>query len=190
MLVAAVALLPLLGCGPNGDILADPTDVPGAAATAARRAATVIPRRESTPTPVVVPTPRPRPSPTSPFSDAERQAQAVSVISSALQAKDATLLRPLLLDQVTLAPGGDQGADTLDREAALAWLQDRIGSGPAVVSQNLVENFGLLEVQTAPWDVKAPVATGTIVFNLHRYDAAGKQDPINGDWKIDVLIPK
>ena len=164
--------------------------MPGAAATAARRAATVIPRRESTATVVLVPTPRPLPSPTSSVSDAEQMERAIAAIRAALAAKDAAALGALMLDQVTIAPGGEQGAETMDRDVALAWLQDRIGSGPSVTSTNLVEHFGLLEVETRPWEPKPPAAGGTIVFNLHRFNAQGDQDPFGGEWKIDVLIPR
>src|SRR5438067_4958374 len=181
MVIAAAALLAQPGCGEEGGRLGGPTEVPGAAATAARRAATAIPTPIRTPTAVPVPTPRPQPSPTRGPSDAEQIAAVVEQIRAALDGKNLDALQPLMLDQVVVAPGGEQGADTMDRDLALNWLKDRAGPGPKLISSDVVEHFGLLEVQTGPWEPKAPVKDGQVVFNLHRFNERGDQDPIHGD---------
>ncbi|GEM_PF-5019623 len=191
LLAAAFLLagLALAGCGDVG-LTATATEVPGAAATAARRAATPIPTPIRTPTAPVPPSPLPRPSPTSGPSDEEQIAAAVDAIAKALDSGNLDALRDLMIDQVAIAPGGDQGAETMDRDLALSWLRERAGPGPKVVSSDVVENFGLLEVHTEPWETKPPVSSGKVQFNLHRYNDQGDQDPIHGQWKIDVLIPQ
>ena len=190
LLAALLAALVQAGCGPDATLRADATEVPGAAATAARRAATAIPSpvHEPTDTPSV-PTPRPRPSPSGGPSDEEQIAAVVRQISDALDSGNLDALAPLMLDQVAVAAGGDQGAETMDRDLAIAWLKDRAAPGPKVQSNDQVEYFGLLEVHTGPWEAKPPVKGGTVVFNLHRFDEQGRQT-LSGAWKIDVLIPQ
>jgi len=190
LLAALLAALSQSGCGPDATRRADATEVPGAAATAARRAATAIPSplRAPTDTPGV-PTPRPRPSPSGGPSDEEQIAAVVRQIADVLDSGNLDGLAPLMLDQIAVAAGGDQGAETMDRDLAIAWLKDRAAPGPKVQSSDQVEFFGLVEVRTGPWETKPPVTSGTVVFNLHRVDDSGRQ-ALSGAWKIDVLIPQ
>src|SRR5438552_7493800 len=119
LLAALLAVLSAAGCGPDATLRAAATDVPGAAATAARRAATAIPSpiRELTPTPAV-PTPRPRPSPSGGPSDDEQIAAVTRQIADVLESGNLDALAPLMLDQVAVA-AGDQGTDTMDRDLAI-----------------------------------------------------------------------
>ena len=37
------------------------------------------------------------------------------------------------------------------------------------------------------WPKKDPIDQGQVNFSLRRYDANGRLDEDNGDWKIDVI---
>ncbi len=191
LVLAALLLLTAAGCASSGRRASNATSVPGAAATAARLAATANPTRERPPTEVPFPTPRPLPSPTrlGP-SDAQQLAQVVARIGKALESPELTGLRPLMLEQIAIAPGGEQGAETMERDLAMNWLRERVEPKPRVISSNRVEAYGLLEVVSGPWASKPPIKSEQIQFNLHQYDAEGNQVVLNGDWMIDTIIPR
>jgi hypothetical protein len=37
------------------------------------------------------------------------------------------------------------------------------------------------------WPNKDPIQQSQITFSLRRYDANGRPDEENGDWKVDVI---
>jgi hypothetical protein len=168
------------------------TPVPGAAATAARAAATPIPTRPGGAVPPLS-TPNRAPSPAavrkegSPIPTGPPPEAVVERLARALERQDVCELEGLLLEQVALATG-NAGGVTLPREGARMWLSDHIAPGIAVQSWQHVEHFGLVEVITEPWPTRPPVSTGKVTFNLHRFDQRGQQDMLAGEWKIDVII--
>ena len=45
----------------------------------------------------------------------------------------------------------------------------------------------VLQVLTDGWPNKDPIQQGEVTFSLRRYDANGRPDEENGDWKVDVI---
>lgn len=189
------ALVFATGCEALGN--PDATPVPGAAATAARAARTAIPTRpapasaaaaspEASPSPAASPGATTSPSPRADSGVTDQQIQALQQqFEQALAAADLPGVERLLLDRVALAT--PQGGQELDREAAASWLRDRAGPGIRVVRVDRSALAVLLQVTTDGWPRKDPIQAGRVVFNLHRYDAAGRLDETRGDWKIDVI---
>ncbi len=107
----------------------------------------------------------------------------------ALESKDATALQLLFNDQILLAQGPESNIGGLIGQAeAIAWLNERWGSHRSIESNNYVEHFVMLEVDTQGWSIIAPMQIDRLVFHLHRYDANGRGDALNGAWRIDTIL--
>ncbi len=129
-------------------------------------------------TPTVLPTLVP--SPTSQTIDS-----AVALLQRALQANDPAGLRTLLGNEILLDDA------LIARDPAWQWLAARWGladTSRRVVETHYVEHFDLVEVQTTGWAAVTPLQHGTITFHLHRYNAAGRGDPLTGKWRIDAIF--
>lgn len=181
---AAIGLLLLSLCACSGEIQepGQPSPETSAAATsgppgAGTQASPLFSATETeTEAPPVVETP-------------EDLQAAVDQLTRALQAPDAKSMSPLMLDSIWLAAGpvGDEGK-SVSRSEALAWLGERWGSELTLVSNDYVEHFVLLEIETAGWAALPPVQNGTVLFHFHRYNAKGEEDPVQGSWRIDAII--
>lgn len=191
--VAAVLLLvgATVATGCQSILGAEPTPVPGAAATLTRSVRTPIPTVNPSPatspvaarspsvSPVASPKPGGRPLTQDEIAAIERQFDAI--VASA----DLTGIDQLLFDKVSLAtPAGGQ---VLDRAGTAQWLREHAGPGLTVSRVDPNTQTMLLEVQTDGWPIKDPLEQGRMTFNLRRYAANGRQDEENGDWKIDVI---
>jgi hypothetical protein len=190
----AVALLLVwvtVATGCQSILGAEPTPVPGAAATLTRSVRTPIPTVNPSPatspvaarspsvSPGASPKPGGRPLTQDEIAGIERQFDAI--VASA----DLPGIEQLLFDRVSLAtPAGGQ---VLDRAATAQWLREHAGPGLSVVRVDPNTQTMLLEVQTEGWPIKDPLEQGRMTFNLRRYAANGRQDEENGDWKIDVI---
>jgi hypothetical protein len=174
---------------------AEPTPVPGAAATLTRSSRTPIPTptRDANPSPAVSPGPARSPAalasaspqasgrPVTQDEIAQIQREMERVVASSALAD----IEPLLLDRVSLStPAGGQ---VLDRAAAADWLRQHASSGIKVTRVDPNTQTVLLEVQTEGWPARDPIEQGRVTFNLRRYAANGRTDEDNGDWKIDVI---
>ncbi len=114
---------------------------------------------------------------------------ALDAVTHAMAADDATPLTSLLLEQVLLArgPAGDGGV-LVTRAEASTWLQARWGKQRSIVSHDYVEHFEMLEITSQGWANLAPLEQGRIIFHLHRYNARGQGDTLNGQWRIDAIL--
>jgi uncharacterized protein YceK len=190
-LVYLGSLLLLAGC--SSLLSSEPTPVPGAAATLTRSSRTPIPTPLRTPSPVGIASPSPgRAAAASPSANVGGRLVTAEEINELRQQIDRSLASPdlpgiesLLLDRVLLS--STEGGQELDRAGAASWLRDHAGPGLQVVRIERSALSVLLEVLTEGWPDLPPVTDGTVTFNLHRYDASGKQDEDNGNWKIDVI---
>jgi hypothetical protein len=189
--VALLAVWVTTATGCQSLLGAEPTPVPGAAATLTRSVRTPIPTVSPSPAsspvaarspsalPAASPKPGGRPLTQDEIADIERQVDAI-VATAAL-----TGIEQLLLDRVSLAtPAGGQ---VLDRAGTAQWLRDHAGPGLTVSRVDPNTQTMLLEVQTDGWPVKDPIEQGRVTFNLRRYAANGRQDEENGEWKVDVI---
>lgn len=188
-LLAAALLLFMCACSAELSLPTEPdagiSAVPASSPSAARTSSPIAPEASSpiasgsateTEGPGVVETP------------VDLQA-TVDQIRRALQAPDAKSMAPLFVEPVWLAAGpvGDEGK-SISRSEALAWLGERWGSTRTVVSDDYVEHFVLLEIETAGWSALPPVQGGTVLFHMHRYNTQGEEDPVQGAWRIDAII--
>lgn len=193
MLISASAIVALVCTGCSTLLGAEPTPVPGAAATLTRSSRTPIPTPLPSPKPALgVASPSPARAVGSPSAVAGGRPVSEEEINDLRQQMDRTLASPdlpgiesLLLDRVLLS--SSEGGQEMDRGAAAGWLRDHAGPGVSVTRVDRSSLSVLLEVLTEGWPIRPPVADGTVTFNLHRYDASGKQDEDNGSWKIDVI---
>ena len=188
--VCVGSALALAGC--SSLLTSEPTPVPGAAATLARSSRTPIPTPARTSSPAAVASPSPARAAASPSASAggrpvseDEIAELRQQIGRALASPDLPGIEGLLLDRVLLS--SSEGGQELDRAGAASWLRDHAGPGLRVARVDRSALSVLLEVQTEGWPNRPPVTDGTVTFNLHRYDASGKQDEDNGSWKIDVI---
>ncbi len=186
-----IVLLPLLAA------LALLILVVGTARTPSSKQRVDVPAPRSAVQPSITPSriPSLTPTPTAPAPShtlallTEGKDAAVATVVQALQSRNLGLLRPLLLDEVTLTaqqPGG--ASSVLRREEALRWLDDRWGAQPHVVNTQYVAHFTLLRINTASWARVAPLPRGTITFNLYRFDEGGTQDAFHGQWRISAIV--
>jgi hypothetical protein len=183
--VVAVALLVLGGC-------ANVEDRPGAAATAARSAATAVPTRAAftvgvvstptrAPTPARTPTPQPRDE-----ADVEQSvANARAMVEKALASPTLPAIEDLLLETVALA--APTGGDQLTRATAARWLRQRATDRIQLIQFERHQHQALINANTRGWSAIAPLTSSQLAFTLRQYDAAGAQDPDEGQWLIDVL---
>ena len=171
----------------------EPTPVPGAAATFTRAVNTPIPTPLRTPSPIgAAPSPSPgRAAAASPVAAGGRAVTEAEInelrqeIGRSLASPDLPGIETLLLDRVLLSTS--EGGQELDRAGAAAWLRDHAGPGLQVTRVDRSALAVLLEVLTEGWPQRPPLTEGSVTFNLHRYDASGKQDEDNGAWRIDVI---
>jgi len=191
-LTFALVLL-LVGC--QSLIGAEPTVVPGAAATLTRSSRTPIPTPERTASPQAVTSPvagaKPALSPAAISSAAASRsitAEDVAAIQQEMQRAVASADLPgierLLLDRVSLSTSG--GGQVLDRSEAAQWLREHAGPGIDVDRVDPSTQTMLLEVLTVGWPKDAPIEQGVVTFNLRRYGAGGRPDEA-GDWKVDAI---
>jgi hypothetical protein len=94
-------------------------------------------------------------------------------------------LEALLLDHVSLSTA--QGGSVMDSTQAATWLRDRTASGIKVSRVEQGTQTMMLQVVTEGWPNKDPIEQGRVSLSLRRYDASGRLDEDNGDWKIDVI---
>jgi hypothetical protein len=195
MAVAVAASLAASACSTL--LGAEPTPVPGAAATLTRSIRTPIPTPVRTPSPGAVASASPSrvavaasPSPSlaannSVVSDAD-VAQLQRRIEQAVAGPDLAGIEGLLLDQVALSTA--EGGSVLDRSQAAAWLRDHAGPGIRVARLERGTQTVMLQVLTEGWPTKDPIQQGQVSFSLRPYDANGRPDEEGGgDWKIDVI---
>jgi hypothetical protein len=196
--VAAFATLLSVGCASL--LAADPTPVPGAAATLTRSINTPIPTPVRTPSTVPGASASPSrvavalsPSAASAATAASVQAMSdTSVadlqrrIEQAVASPDLPGMDALLLDHVALST--PQGGNVMDEGTAAQWLREHAGQGIKVTQVDRGTQEVMLQVQTEGWPTKDPIQQGQVLFSLRRYDANGRQDETGaGDWKIDVI---
>jgi hypothetical protein len=91
----------------------------------------------------------------------------------------------LLLDHVSFSTA--QGGSIMDANQAASWLRDRAGNGIKVTRLDRGTQSLVLQVLTDGWPNKDPIQQGQVTFSLRRYDANGRPDEENGDWKVDVI---
>lgn len=91
----------------------------------------------------------------------------------------------LLLDRVAFSTA--EGGSVMDTGQAAAWLRDHAGAGIKVVRLDRGTQSLMLQVLTDGWPSKDPIQQGQVTFSLRRYDANGRPDEDQGDWKIDVI---
>jgi len=174
---------------------AEPTPVPGAAATLTRSINTPIP----TPVRTAVASPAASPSAgrvaASPGAApaATLQALSDSDVADLQQRMEQSVAAPglpgidgLLLDHVSLSTPG--GGSVMSGDEAAHWLRDHSASGIKVKQVDRGTQAVSLQVQTDGWPSKDPIQQGLVTFSLRRYDANGRQDETGGgQWKIDVI---
>jgi hypothetical protein len=192
--IAALVLLAATAAGGCSSLLtADPTPVPGAAATLTRSLRTPIPTTAATPgaSPAVSPVASraaiaPSPSP------ASGQAAAADEIARVQRRIDQVLSSPtmpgidgLLLDHVSLSTA--QGGSVMDSTQAAGWLRDHAGPTVKVSRVERGTQSLMLQVYTDGWPPQDPIQQGLVNFSLRKYDASGRQNDETGDWKIDVI---
>jgi hypothetical protein len=194
--VVALALVAATGAGGCSALLsADPTPVPGAAATLTRSVRTPIPTPErSAASPVASASPARVASAASPGPSPAATDQAVSEAEVAqlqrrmeqtVASPDLPGLEALLLDHVSFSTA--QGGSVMDTSQAATWLRDHAGSGIKVTRLDRGTQTLVLQVLTDGWPNKDPIQQGQVTFSLRRYDANGRPDEDQGDWKIDVI---
>ena len=171
---------------------ADPTPVPGAAATLTRSSRTPIPTPDRpAASPGISPVPSRVASPgASPV--VARQVVTEEDIAQLQRRMDQIVSDPrlagvegLLLDHVSLSTA--QGGTVLDNSQAANWLRDRAGSGIKVSRLERGTQTMMLQVVSEGWPNTDPIEQGRVSFSLRRYDPNGRPDEENGDWKIDVI---
>jgi hypothetical protein len=189
-------LLALPGAGCSALLSADPTPVPGAAATLTRSVRTPIP------TPVRSPEASPGPSPVpsraavagSPSAPSTATSQGASQadvadlqrrVEQAVTSPDLPGIEALLLDHVSLSTAA--GGSVMDSAQAAAWLRDHAGAGIKLVQMQRDSQTPMLQVLTEGWPPRDPVQQGRVTLSLRRYDTSGRPDDDQGDWKIDVI---
>jgi hypothetical protein len=192
--IAALVLLAATAAGGCSSLLtAEPTPVPGAAATLTRSLRTPIPTTAATPgaSPAVSPVASraaiaPSPSP------ATGQSAAADEIARVQGRIDQILSRPtmpgidgLLLDHVSLSTA--QGGSVMDATQAAGWLRDHAGPTVKVSRIERGTQSLMLQVYTDGWPPQDPIQQGLVNFSLRKYDASGRQNDETGDWKIDVI---
>jgi hypothetical protein len=167
--------------------------VPGAAATAARAAATPIPppsRVFPTSTPAIGSAPtRSVPVARGTDSRASLSEQGIADVQRRLEHIIATSelagIEDLLLDQVAIS--SPDGSEQLGRDQAAVWLRRRAGPGLHLTQFERHHHAALLVAQTEGWAGTPPIVIGRVGFAFHLYDPSGRQDDERGRWKIDVV---
>jgi hypothetical protein len=190
-MICAMGVLAATGC--SSLLSAEPTPVPGAAATLTRSVRTPIPTPERTagPSPSASPGPArvavsPGPSPVAGQTVGEDEINQLqrrmeqSVASPGLPGVES-----LLLDHVSLST--THGGSVMDSGQAASWLRDHAGAGIRVARLERGTQTAMLQVITEGWPNKDPIEQGLVSFSLRRYDANGRPDDEAGNWKVDVI---
>jgi hypothetical protein len=192
--LALVVLAASLASGCQTLLGAEPTPVPGAAATLTRSVRTPIPTpaRDVSPSPGTSPAALRSPSPAaSPAARAGRPLSQDEIdqvgrqVERIVSTPGLSGIENLLLASVSLST--PDGGQVLDRAGAATWLRDHAGSGITVTRVDPNTQTVLIEVETQDWPVADPLEQGRVTFTLRRYAANGRLDEDNGDWKIDVI---
>lgn len=198
--VAALALAASVAATACSTLLsAEPTPVPGAAATLTRSIRTPIPTPVRTPaaSPGAFASPSPRlavavASPSASPLSAQRVvddadiAQVQRRIEQTLASPDLPELESLLLDHIALST--PEGGSVLDRDQAAVWLRDHAGPGIKLTRVERGTQTVMLQAFTDGWPNKDPIAQGQISFSLRPYDANGRPNEEGGGaWQIDVI---
>jgi hypothetical protein len=191
--LALVAATAVAGC--SSLLSADPTPVPGAAATLTRSVRTPIPTPErSAASPVAsasparvanAASPGPSPAATDQTVSETEVAQLQRRMEQIVASPDLPGVEGLLLDRVSFSTA--QGGSVMDTGQAATWLRDHAGSGIKVTRLDRGTQTLVLQVLTDGWPNKDPIQQGQVTFSLRRYDANGRPDEDQGDWKIDVI---
>jgi len=191
--LALVAATAAAGC--SSLLTADPTPVPGAAATLTRSVRTPIPtpeRSAASPVPSASParvgsaaSPGPATSSSNQTVSEAEVAQLQRSMEQAVASPDLPGIEALLLDHVSFSTA--QGGSVMDTSHAAAWLRDHAANGIKVSRLDRGTQSLVLQVITDGWPNKDPIQQGQVTFSLRRYDANGRPDEENGDWKVDVI---
>jgi hypothetical protein len=94
-------------------------------------------------------------------------------------------IEDLLLETVALA--APTGGDQLTRATAACWLRQRATNRIQVIQFERHQRQALINASTRGWSAITPLTSSQLAFTLRQYDAAGAQDPDEGQWLIDVL---
>jgi hypothetical protein len=173
---------------------AEPTPVPGAAATLTRSVRTPIPTPERTPSASPAISPGPARAAASPSPSAISAGQPVSEEEITLLQRrlEETMSDPalpgvegFLLDRVSLSTA--QGGSVMDIGQAATWLREHAGSGIRITRLERGTQTLMLQVLSEGWPRKDPIEQGRVTFSLRRYDANGRPDEERGSWKVDVI---
>ncbi len=105
---------------------------------------------------------------------------AVSKITQALQAPNASQFQSLLIDDMVLGSESGGGGET-NKAAVIDWLNNHWSSNLRYVSKNYVEHFGSWEIETTGW---SNIPSGAVTFKLFRYDTSGQRQAFSGNWLI------
>jgi hypothetical protein len=126
-------------------------------------------------------------SPTAASRDVTDQevSQVQQQLQQALASPDLPGIESLLLDHVSLSTS--DGGQVLDASQTASWLRDHAGTGIQVTRVDRSTQAVMLEAQTDGWPTQPPLDQGQVSFGLRRYDANGREDEDNGDWKVDVI---
>jgi hypothetical protein len=129
--------------------------------------------------------PAPSPRAANPRTSEQQVEQVRGELEQALASQDLPGIERLLLEKVLMSSA--EGGEVLDRNAAAQWLRERAGPGMRVTRVEPSALAVVLQVVSEGWPIQPPIGSGRVTFNLHRYDASGRQDDENGEWKIDVV---
>jgi hypothetical protein len=197
VLAVAVAVS-VVAAGCSTLLGAEPTPVPGAAATLTRSIRTPIPTpvRTLAASPGAAASPSPRVAvAASPSASAATSGQAVSApdisqlqrrIEQIMDSPDLSGIDALLLDHVALSTSA--GGSVLDRGEAAQWLREHAGPGIKLTRLEQGTQTVMLQVLTEGWPIKDPIQQGQVSFSLRPYDPNGRpNEEGGGDWKIDVI---
>jgi hypothetical protein len=188
-LVAAVAAF---GCSTL--LTADPTPVPGAAATLTRSLRTPIPTTVQSPVPAAAVSPAPSrvassaspgPSPATSQSGDDDIAELQQRMQQITRSSSLPGIEALLLDHVALSTA--QGGAVMDTVQAANWLRDHAGASIKVSRLERGTQTLMVQVFTDGWPPQDPIQLGEVSFSLRKYDANGRPNDETGDWKIDVI---
>lgn len=192
--IAAIGLASVLLIGCDASVVVEPTPVPGAAATAARQVRTPIPTPARSPTalpspsPVAKPSPSSNPSPTAPNVSPLTEVAIERVereLSEVFASPDLAGIEEWLAERVSIASAG--GGEVLDRSQAAARLRGLTTPEVRLIEVVPAQLAVLLQVETEGWQTSDIHPRGRMTFNLHPFDAQGQQDPLSGEWKIDII---
>jgi hypothetical protein len=193
-IVALTLLAAVVAGGCSTLLTADPTPVPGAAATLTRSLRTPIPTTVQSPGPGGSPSPArpgtsasPGPSPVAAAAgvDETEIAQLQQRLAQITSSPSLPNVEGLLLDHVSLST--PQGGSVLSSADTASWLRDHAGAGIKLNSVGRGTQSLMLQVSSDGWPVKDPIQQGMVTFSLRKYDSNGRPNDDAGDWKIDVI---